>query len=203
MVRGGRQRQRRRIEHACLFEQRLAFREIEPGAADVAAGGDRLHDLDRRRVERRAFSWMRIVSAPSGTGAPVKMRTASPLPTVPANGVAGRRFADDRQACAARRRSRGAHRVAVHRRGGEGRLRAQRLHRLGQHAAGRPRPAPRSRRRRPGVGEQPAAALRRPAAAPSPSAFRGAGSRRTCRRVFSTSRMPEITMPRSTALAMS
>ena len=34
-------------------------------------------------------------------------------------------------------------------------------------------------------------------ATPSP------GSRPTCRRVFSTSRMPEITMPRSTALAMS
>ena len=30
---------------------------------------------------------MRIVSAPSGTGAPVKMRTAWPSPTAPPNGA--------------------------------------------------------------------------------------------------------------------
>ena len=30
-----------------------------------------------------AFSWMTMVSATCGTGAPVKMRTASPRPTLP------------------------------------------------------------------------------------------------------------------------
>ena len=46
------------------IEQRVAFLEIEPGVTDVAAGCDRLHDLDRRASTRRAFSWMRMVSAP-------------------------------------------------------------------------------------------------------------------------------------------
>jgi hypothetical protein len=36
---------------------------------------------------RLAFSWMRIVSAPSGTAAPVKMRSAWPLRMPPANGA--------------------------------------------------------------------------------------------------------------------
>ena len=47
----GRQRQRRRVEHAMPVEQRLAFREIEPGLADVAACRDRLDHLDRAGVD--------------------------------------------------------------------------------------------------------------------------------------------------------
>ena len=56
VVRGSRQRQRRGIEHALALEQRFAFFEIEAGAADVAAGGDRLDDLDGRRVDAAAHS---------------------------------------------------------------------------------------------------------------------------------------------------
>ena len=41
------------------------------------------------------FSWMTTVSAPRGIGAPVKMRTASPVPTVPVKGMTGRGYADD------------------------------------------------------------------------------------------------------------
>ena len=36
-----------------------------------------------RSPSRRTSSWMTIASAPSGIGAPVKMRTASPGPTAP------------------------------------------------------------------------------------------------------------------------
>ncbi len=35
---------------------------------------------------RAVFSWITIVSAPGGSTPPVKMRAASPAPTVPSNG---------------------------------------------------------------------------------------------------------------------
>ena len=85
----------------------------------------------------RTFSWMAMVSAPSGTGAPVKMRTASPAPTVPANGLPAAAAPDHAQPRRHRCDIGRAHRVAVHGRGGEGRLRAQREQRFGKHAAGR------------------------------------------------------------------
>ncbi len=60
--------------------------EVEPGGADVralrAAGRRRSGSACRR--PRLASSWTTTVSAPAGSGAPVRMRTASPAPTVPA-----------------------------------------------------------------------------------------------------------------------
>ena len=35
---------------------------------------------------RAVFSWMTMASAPAGSGAPVKMRTACPAATLPAKG---------------------------------------------------------------------------------------------------------------------
>ena len=74
---------------------------------------------------RSAFSWIRTASAPSGTGAPVKMRTASPGPSAPAK----RSPARDMPTTLSRApdcRLGGAHGVAVHGGGGEGRLRQRR-----------------------------------------------------------------------------
>ena len=75
---------------------------------------------------------------------------------------AGRRFADHRKLRADGEIA-GAHRIAVHRRSREGRLRAQRLHRLGQHAVGGIGERNRLGADRLGVVEQPAQALPRPA----------------------------------------
>ena len=205
--RGWRRRPATAPRHRARVPARAAISpcvKSSPARADVAAGGDRLDHLDVAVAERRAFSWMRMVSAPSGTGAPVKMRTASPAPTVPAKRRAGRRLADDRKPSPAGRDVGGAHGVAVHGRGGEGRLRAQR-HRPVRPARGRPpRPAPRFRRR---------PARRRRAAARSASSTGKQrhrhqprprrGSRRTCRRSFRPAGCRRSTMPRSTALAMS
>ncbi len=74
-------------------------------------------------------------SAPSGTGAPVKMRTASPRPTRPRNPAP----ATDRPASfsvtGTVRNVGGADGIAVHRRGIEGRLRQPRREVLGKDAA--------------------------------------------------------------------
>ena len=48
-----------------------------PGAAGVPT--------TTREASAVACSWMTMASAPSGTAAPVKMRTASPAPILPPN----------------------------------------------------------------------------------------------------------------------
>ena len=86
---------------------------------------------------RSVFSWMTMASAPSGTGAPVKMRTAWPSLTVPEKGcpaaaspmtasVAGQLGHVGNPDC-----------VAVHGGGIERRLGDERLQRFRQHAAAR------------------------------------------------------------------
>jgi hypothetical protein len=77
-----------------------------------------------------------MVSAPSGNGAPVKMRAASPLSTIPESG-AGRDFGDDAQVGRHLFDIGGTHRIAVHRRHREGRLGAARRDIFGQHPADR------------------------------------------------------------------
>ena len=84
---------------------------------------------------RVVFSWMTIVSAPGGTTPPVKMRAASPSPTLAAERMAGRDFADHLERRRHCRDARRAHRVAVHRREILRRLRAQRRDVGGEHAA--------------------------------------------------------------------
>ena len=74
---------------------------------------------------RRASSWMTIASAPSGIGAPVKMRTASPAATTPGKPRPASARADDAQRRGRARHVGRAHGVAVHGGSGEGRLRAQ------------------------------------------------------------------------------
>ena len=84
-----------------------------------------------------------MVSAPSGSGAPVKMRTASPAPTEPSKlrlkgeAAAGRRLALQPQPRRGHRDVGRAHGVAVHCRSGEGRLGAQGEERLGEDAVRR------------------------------------------------------------------
>ena len=86
---------------------------------------------------RSVSSWMTTASAPFGTLAPVKMRAASPAPTVPANGPPAldspmTRNVDRHLADIGR-----AHRIAVHGGSVERRLRQLRGDVLGQHALGR------------------------------------------------------------------
>ena len=74
-------------------------------------------------------------SAPSGTGAPVKMRTASPRPDAPAETGARERLSGNLQRDGNSGNVGGAHGIAVHRRGIEGRLRQPRRDVLGKDAA--------------------------------------------------------------------
>ena len=78
--------------------------------------------IDRRRQRSSVFSWITTVSAPSGTGAPVKMRTASPLANSAREAAARRRDANQPEP----RRKGGhvgrAHRVTIHGGGIERRL---------------------------------------------------------------------------------
>ena len=60
----------------------------------MAADRDGFENLDRISAAAVAFSWMTTVSAPSGIGAPVRMRTAWPFSTLPPKAVTGRRNAD-------------------------------------------------------------------------------------------------------------
>ncbi len=147
-----------------------------PALADVAAGGDRLEHLDRsRRRCARAFSWMRIVSAPSGTGAPVKMRTASPGADRAGEAPPGRPLSPMTvEPSPARRR---CPRRAPHSRPSpkRGRAAACAAPSAARPARGRPpRPAAPSRRRPARRRQAAGAAPRRRQAAPSPSASAGA-----------------------------
>ena len=92
-------------------------------------------------------STCRTASAPSGTAAPVEMRTASPSPTADVGGRARARLADDAQRAPGRAR---AHREAVHRAVGEGGHVARRRRRP-RPARGRARPRPRRPRRAAGA----------------------------------------------------
>ena len=83
----------------------------------------------------RTFSWMAMVSAPSGTGAPVKMRTASPAPTLPGYSFPAAAMPVTVSRAGTWRDIGGAHRIAVHRRSRERRLRPKRLQRPGKHPA--------------------------------------------------------------------
>ena len=141
-----------------------------------------------------------MVSAPSGTGAPVKMRTASPRPTLPLKPAPGGGLPDQLERGRQRREVFGADRIAVHGRGIERRLGERCGEVLRQHAAARAieRHTLRFERRQTlghageGFGdgeEEPSAPQRRNVPERPP--------------VFSTRRMPENDIARSTALHMS
>ena len=94
--------------------------EILAGAADMPAGPHRLAHRDvAAGVVGVLLDDDRIGAV--GNGAPVKMRTASPGPSVPGQAMAGGRGAHDAQP-GARGDVGGAHRVAVHGRDVERRL---------------------------------------------------------------------------------
>ncbi len=67
---------------------------------------------------RVVFSWITMVSAPGGITPPVKIRAASPGPTVPSNGCPARDDADELQLrrCVRRSHVDRTDRIAVHRR---------------------------------------------------------------------------------------
>ena len=133
-----------------------------------------------------ASSWMRIVSAPSGTGAPVKMRTA----------FAGRNFADERTAGRPRGADdlqggahggvRGAKRVAVHGAAVEGWL-AVVAPRVGGCSTRPVAPASGT-----ALGAEGDARKMRSMASSTEQAHSRGIQPRTCRRVFSSRRMPVI-----------
>ena len=110
--------------------------EVAAGRADVRLPVAVGADDDARRRRASTSSWITTMSAPSGTGAPVKMRTASPGADRPAKRPPGGRRADRRASRAPAAGVGAAHRVAVHRRGGEGRLVARGDHVAGEHPAG-------------------------------------------------------------------
>ncbi len=166
-----------------LAQQHVAWREIEPGAADVPAR--RRWPVDRRstRSPSRAscFPGSRPCRRRRARTPPVKMRTASPAPTRARERMAGRDLADQPQPRRHARDVGGAHRVAVHRRDVGRRLRAQRA-RDRRRARGHRRR--RAARVSAGSGaacfEHAARALRRPTSAPRPTPSRDSGP--TCRR---------------------
>ena len=63
-------------------QQHVAFREVDAGGADVPAPFGGFLDV-MRLPSAMVSSWITTASAPSGTTPPVKIRTASPAPTVP------------------------------------------------------------------------------------------------------------------------
>ena len=116
---------------------------------------DRPRDERARRRPRVTSSWGMTASAPSGSGAPVKIRNASPRPSGrSAIAPAGTRPATRRRAGrrrAARRGVGAAEGVAVHRGVGPRRNVARAVHVLGEHAVerrGQRRPARRRARPR-------------------------------------------------------
>ena len=150
---------------------------------------------------------MRIASAPGGTGAPVKMRTASPGADGAVVVAAGGGHADHLQGGGRPGGVGGAHGIAVHGGGVEGRLAAPRLERLAKRA-----PA--------GLGERHVIARHRGGADDDAGDGLVDGKERRHLRFslgrfslvfhvpdlpprFSIRRMPVMAMPRSTALAMS
>ena len=84
----------------------LAALEVAARGADVIAGARRPVRSRRRRPRRACTSTMTIASAPSGIGAPVMMRIASPAPTATVGALPGRRARRRRAAAPARRRCR-------------------------------------------------------------------------------------------------
>ena len=150
---------------------------------------------------------MTIASAPSGIGAPVKMRTASPGPTAPSKARPAADSPITVRVAGADAVSAGAQRVAVHGGVGERRLGAQRLEVAGEHAA-----VSRFKRdlflleRRLGGGEHARERLLdRDHCAHRRLSFGSFAARHSpdLPPRFSISRTPSMLMPRSIALAMS
>ena len=131
----------------------------------------------RVAVGRRRPPGSRTSRRPSGTGAPVKMRTASPGPTRAVEARAGGGGADDARGGAPAAASAARHGVAVHRRGGEGRLGAGGDD-VARRARGRRRRRAAPPRRRAG---RRARISRACASATGSSAIRAPRSARTCR----------------------
>ena len=115
-----------RVEPPARLRAACRLPEIEPGAADVPARRDRLAHVDASPSRVGVLLDDDRRRRPSGTGAPVKMRTASPGPTAPAKPAPGGAAPITASRAGHRGDVGGAHGVAVHGRGGEGRLRAQR-----------------------------------------------------------------------------
>ena len=198
--RGGERDRARRRARARRCSSDVAGSEVEAGRPDVAglaATGSRTRIaspsrvgvlLDQDRVgavrHRRAGEDAHRLAGAERAG----------------EALAGARHADDLKRRAGRRLG-GAHGVAVHGGGGEGRLRRARRKVVGEHAAGRIGERHGLGRQRLDAGEKPRAAPRRPEAGSSlaPSA------RQSPERppVFSSSRMSVMRMPRSAAFAMS
>ncbi len=186
-----RQRDVARLQHRSRRDQGVPGREVEPQRTDVLAGGDGVGGGDGVAIARGVLLDEDRVGTLRHRGAG---EDADRLARAERRGVApaGRRLAHHTE----RSRQVGcAHRVAVHGGGGEGRLRAQGDDRLGEHAAA-------------GLGERHGLGRQ----------MRGRGEQAGLRLVdvdqgarhvperppdFSSRRTPPITMPRSTALAMS
>ena len=141
-------------------------REVEAAAADVppGAGASPTRHADRRRGV--AFSWISDAVGALGTGAPVKMRTASPGAERAVEARGRRRdVADDRQArragCARRRRARRSRPWRRRRRAAASRRADDRR---GEHAAGGLGERHRPRAERRDAAQARRAAPRRPGA---------------------------------------
>ena len=117
-------------------KQHLALGEIEPGAPDIASQRRALGHLDGVAVALGVFLDDDRVGAFGQRRAGEDARGLA-LAKHPAKPGPGRDFGDDAQRCRHRRDIGGAHGIAVHRRGGEGRLGAARGEVFGQHAAHR------------------------------------------------------------------
>ena len=104
---------------------------------------------------RAVSSWITTVSAPAGITPPVKMRAAWPAFDLAVERMTGGDFADQRERDRALRHVGGAHGIAVHGRDRGRRLRAQRIHVFGEHAAERIVERNRLRRQRTRVGQHP------------------------------------------------
>ena len=166
------------------------------------AGAAALADHDARRPPPRRSPGSTMASAPSGSGAPVKIRTASPGPTAPRKPRPAALAPITRKRAGRRGDIGGAHGVAVHGGGGEGRLRPQRRD-VARRACARRRHAsgtvlgrerlPRSPARgasASSTGEQAHGAVRPRTGPERPPLLR-------------SSRTPSIRMPRSAAFTMS
>ncbi len=137
------------------------------------------------------------MSASGGTGAPVKMRTASPGPIGPSKRAPAAETPTTRRLAPVDGVGR-VHGVAVHRRGGEGRLRARRHHVAGEDAAGGARERHLLGLERIEEAHQAGVGLR-----DGEERHQGASKRPDLPPSFSASRMSPMTMPRSTAFSMS
>ncbi len=186
-----------RTDPCARVKWHIAGTKIEAGGADVAAGRDRLDDLDRVALALGVLlDQDRVGAFGHGRAGEDAHRFARPKRTGVA--LARARHADHLEPRTGFR-FRGAERVAVHRGSREGRLRQQRRHVLGQDASerlverhgfgGERRHAREKLRNRLVDGKQAHLAFARQSPERPP--------------VFSSSRISVIRIARSAALAMS